>query len=71
MVSASGGQDLYGGDENLLREAMIEEDLAALDALAERVTNAWVSEKSRLELLEELREGVDSEVVSSVCQRVL
>lgn len=44
-------------DEALLRQIVIEDELAVIDLLAEQVANAWVSPKSGAELLEEIREG--------------
>jgi prevent-host-death family protein len=44
-------------DEKMLQKIAIEDELAAIDRLAEQITNAWVSEKSATELLEEIREG--------------
>jgi prevent-host-death family protein len=44
-------------DEEMFRQIAIEDELAAIDRLAEQITNAWISEKSATELLEEIREG--------------
>jgi prevent-host-death family protein len=44
-------------DEKILQQIAIEDELAAIDRLAEQITNAWISEKSATELLEEIREG--------------
>jgi prevent-host-death family protein len=44
-------------DEAMLRQIAIEDELAAIDRLAEQITNAWISKKSATELLEEIREG--------------
>jgi prevent-host-death family protein len=43
-------------DEKILRQIAIEDELAAIDRLAEQITNAWISEKSATGLLEEIRE---------------
>ncbi|MFQ5856179.1 MAG: type II toxin-antitoxin system Phd/YefM family antitoxin [Anaerolineae bacterium] len=42
-------------DAQLLRQAEIDEALARIDALAQRVTAAWVSPKSGVELVDEQR----------------